>query len=432
MTQRPGGDRQFRVYWVNQFAVPPDQPGGTRHFDMARELRALGVDAHLVASDLNLTTRTYSRRSSGRSVISIHDDVEGVPFTFLSAGSYSGNDWRRVASMLVFSLLVFTHLLRVPRGRRTVVIGSSPHLFAALAAWMVARFRRLSFVLEVRDLWPESYIEMTGRTSGVQVALMRVIADLLYRRSDAVVVLAPANLDHVVGRGAVRDAVVVIPNGVDLRHFDAAVSPAVELGRDGVFTFVYAGAHGPANGLDVVLDACDRLRDRGVEGLRVALVGDGPSKADLRRRADELELTNVTFHDPVAKDNVPSMLRTADAGLMVLAPKDLFSSGVSPNKLFDYLAADLPVLTNVPGYVASIVEEAGAGLAAAPGDPEALADAMIALRERCQTGGGFEPGRPYVAAHFERTELAKRLASLLTAVTSPGEQAPKVRVRRGL
>src|SRR4051794_36374117 len=157
-------DESIRVYWVNQFAVTPDQPGGTRHYDMSSELRRRGCDVRIVASDLNLTTRSYSRRRHWWSTRAIHERVADVPFEWLSAGTYAANDWRRAASMGVFAVAVLVHMLasRVRRGS-TVFIGSSPQLFAAFATYLAARARRVPFVLEVRDLWPESYTEMTGK-----------------------------------------------------------------------------------------------------------------------------------------------------------------------------------------------------------------------------------------------------------------------------
>lgn len=410
------------VYWVNQFAVSPDQPGGTRHYEMANELRRCGVDARLVASDLNLTTRSYSRRHRWWSLRTIHEEVEGVPFAWLSAGSYSANDWRRFASMLVFGAFTFLHLLRVEvRRGNTVMIGSSPHLFAAAATWLAAKVRRVPFVAEVRDLWPESYSAMTGKTSGPEIQVMRVMADLLYRRSSAVVVLAPANRDHVIERGAEPARVSCIPNGVDLEQFGADGQAPVRLGQPERFTFVYAGAHGPANGLDMVVEACRLLHEHGNGTVGVALVGDGAVKAELEDTVSSLGLPNLVFHDPIPKDDVPAVLRTADAGLMVLADVDLFSYGVSPNKLFDYLACDLPVVTNVPGWVAEIVESSGAGTVVPAGDAPALADAMVSMaakqgNEETKLASGCD----YVAQHCDRRKLAGQLSELLTGLTSVG------------
>lgn len=423
MSEGGGGEGSLHVVWVNQYAVTPDQPGGTRHYDMASALSDEGVAAEIVASDLNLVTRAYSRRRAWWDLRARRELVGSVAFTWLTAGSYSGNDWRRILSMVMFAARAAAHLLVRQVRPPAVFIGSSPHLFAALATWAVARLRRVPFVVEVRDLWPESYTAVSGRDRGVMVRVMRTIADLLYRRSDAVIVFAPANGEHVVGRGADPDAVHVIPNGVDLRQFDIAEPAAISLGCAGRFTFVYAGAHGPANGLDIVLDACAELRRRGDERVRVVFVGDGPAKGELRARAAAMDLANVEFLPPVTKQAIPATLRSADGALMILAATELFTYGVSPNKLFDYLAADLPVVTNVAGLVTEVVEASGAGVAAASGEAGSLADAMQTL---ASGGVTTRSGRAYVAAHHDRRVLARRLAAALRGVAS-GEQSGEVR-----
>lgn len=413
-----GGAPVLNVVWVNQFAVPPDQPGGTRHYDFAAELGRRGHRVRVVASDLNLTTRRYSRRRGPRDVRAIDEDISGVRFTWLTAGAYRGNDWRRAVSMVVFGAAVLTHLVRMERHRTTVVIGSSPHLFAALGAWAAARLRRVPFLFEVRDLWPESYTEVSGRDGGPEIALMRRVADLLYRRADAIVVLAEPNVERICARGVDRSKIEVVPNGVDIDAFDGD-EQGVELGRPGAFTFVYAGAHGPANDLERVLRACALLQDRGRSDLRAVLLGDGATKESLVALADELGLDNVTFVDPVPKTAIAPTLRTADAGLMVLAPVDLFSYGVSPNKLFDYMGAGLPVLTNVPGLVSDIVAEADVGISVAPGDAEALADGMEAMADAPPVGTG-ERGRAYIRAHYDRRALVGRVEELLRGLASAG------------
>lgn len=402
------------IYWVNQFAVPPDQPGGTRHYDFAAELGRRGHRVHLVASDLNLTTRRYSRRRNGSDIRPIGEMVEGVHFTWLTAGSYRANDWRRIVSMLVFGVATFLHLLRVRRRNTTVFIGSSPQLFAALGAWAAARLRRVPFVLEVRDLWPESYTEVSGKERGPEITLMRKVADLLYRQAKAIIVLAEPNVERICGRGVDPSKVVTVPNGVDLDGVNGAEA-GVDLSSPNAFTFVYAGAHGPANDLETVVRACQLLQRRGRERVRVVLLGDGATKDGLVQLANDLTLTNVEFCDPVPKSSIAVTLGTADAGLMVLAPVELFSYGVSPNKLFDYLGAGLPVLTNVPGLVSDIVADADVGLSVLGGSADALADGMQRMAD-ASSAGVEERGRAFIRAHYDRRTLARRIEDVLRSI----------------
>lgn len=414
---RPEQD-SLQIYWVNQYAVPPDQPGGTRHFDFATELQRRGHRLRIIASDLNLATRTYSRRQGTTDVKAITENIGGVRFTWLTAGSYRGNNWRRVASMIVFGVATFHHLTRVEKDRSTVFIGSSPHLFAALGTWAAARVRRVPFVFEVRDLWPESYSEVSGKDTGPEVMLMRGIADLLYRQAAAIIVLANSNVDRICERRVKRSKIVLVPNGVDLDGFSDD-SGGIDLSTPGAFTFVYAGAHGPANDLETVVHAAHELERRDRTDIRIVLLGDGASKDGLIDLSRQLQLNNITFVDPVSKAEVGATLQTADAGLMVLAPVDLFTYGVSPNKLFDYMGAGLPVLTNVAGLVSDIVARAGVGTSVRPGDPAALAEGMAAMADN-PPADAAERGEAFIRANYDRRTLANSVEDLLTTLQSPG------------
>lgn len=367
-----------------------------------------------------MNTRRYSRRRRAFDVRAIDEDIDGVPFTWLTAGAYRGNDWQRVASMLIFGLATFVHLVRVRCRRRratTVFIGSSPQLFAALGTWAAARVRRIPFIFEVRDLWPESYTALTGKSRGPEVAVMRRVADLLYRQARMIIVLTAPNAVEICARGIDPAKVVCVPNGVDLDGFDGGESP-VDLSEDGAFTFVYAGAHGKANGLNIVVRACLLLQERGRTDLRTVLLGDGSVKDQLVNLGSRLGVRNLRFVDPVAKEAIGPTLRTADAGLMVLADVDLFSYGVSPNKLFDYLGAGLPVLTNVPGLVTDIVSQAGVGISVDAGSAEALADGMEALAD-APPDGVKERGPSFVRANFDRRVLARKVDDLLIGLVAP-------------
>jgi glycosyltransferase involved in cell wall biosynthesis len=380
---------------------------------MGRELVRQGLSVSLLASDLSLSSRSYSHRQSAWSLRSIEESHDGVHFVWLPAGAYEENNWKRGLSALIFSVAVFLRLITVRSASSATFIGSSPHVFGAFAACVAAAVRRVPFVFEVRDLWPESYEEVTGIRSGALVRIMRSMVDIMYRRAAAIVVLAPANVSAISERGVDKEKIRCIPNGVDLAAFS-------EVGRERVgdtVRFVYAGAHGPANGLQVVVDACRELSRRGVRGWEVTLIGDGPTKASLVETAGDGQIDGLTFRDAVPKDEIPAVLARFDAGLMILAPAQLFEAGVSPNKLYDYLAANLPVVNNVPGLVANIVSEAGAGINCAPGNPSALADAMTEMATRIRTDPTtHRTGRTYVGEHFDRRKLASDLVEVLGQV----------------
>jgi len=400
-----------RLLWVNHFAVAPSDGGGTRHFDLAHALRPHGWQVTIAASDFHLHSRGYTRRPTPNARAAIAERVDDVDFLWLWAAPYTTNDWRRARNWLSFS-----HSLGrlTPNGAPLpeLIIGSSPHLFAALAALRMARRLCVPFVLEVRDLWPESIVAAGGRRGPAYHAL-GLLAKYLYARADRIIVLARGTGDHLAGLGVDPQRIVYVPNGAD-------PTPAArrQSHPDAPFTLVYAGAHGPANGLDTVLDAAALIRDQAV---RIVLVGDGPSKSALQSRAAQEQLSNVEFHDPVPKTAMPALLASAHAGLMVLRDAPLFTFGVSPNKLFDYLAAGLPVVCNVPGDVAAMLRSASAGEQAADATPRALANAILRLAQ--QTPDALramgDAGRAWVGREHGRPVLAQRLDAALRALVEP-------------
>jgi glycosyltransferase involved in cell wall biosynthesis len=390
---------------VNHFAVAPDMGGGTRHFEMGRELVRRGWSVTVAASDFHLHARTYLRRRDAADRAPRTETIDGVTFAWLWAAPYEKNDHRRVWNWVSFggSLSRWVHVAERP----DVIVGSTPHLLAALAAWRAARHHRVPFVLEVRDLWPES-LAVGGARRGPSYWVLHFLARFLYRVADRIVVLAPGVGDFIARTGVASTRIVLAPNGVDVAAYGASTPTARTTLR-----LAYAGAHGPANGLEAILDAADALRDEP----RVAfeLVGDGPSKRALIEAARTRGLENVHFHEPISKREMPGFLSRCDAGLMVLKDVPLFAFGVSPNKLFDYWGASLPVVGNVPGDVADLVRQARGGIQARDASGAALADAIRALlaltpAERRALG---EQGRTWVARERDRPVLAARMDAAL-------------------
>lgn len=406
-----------RLLALNHFANPVDAPGGTRLVELTSRLE--GWDTTIVAAGRNLFTRRRtgpSRRPPGAP-----DRAAGEPgghpgrepdYRTVWTTPYASNGWARIANWVSYAVAAFVLGLRL--GRPDVVYASSPHLLTGLSGWALARRYRVPFVLEIRDLWPQVLVD-TGRLDPDSL-LYRVVHRLehfLYRRADTIVALTEGSAQVIIDSGIDRAKVTVIPNGAD----PAAMVPSAsreELRRRYGFddlTIVYAGAHGPANGLDFVLDAAAELEAEHVE-VTFVLVGDGLVKPALTRRAAEERIGSVRFLEPVPKNEIPDLLAAADVGLHVLADLPLFLYGVSPNKLFDYMAAGLPVLTNTGGEVGDLVKANDAGVAVAP--------AEIASGVRQLIGAGAERrrewgrnGQAFMAAHRSRTEMAARLQAVL-------------------
>jgi len=387
-----------RVVVLNHFAAPLGAPGGTRHVELFARLR--DWDATVIASRVNYFTRQSTRLDDD-----LYRTVPVVP--------YQGNGSARILGWLSYAVTSLLVAVRLPRP--DVVYASSPHLLAGLAGWLLARGRRAAFVLEVRDLWPVVLAEMGQLDANSHLyRALKILERFLYRRADSIVVMADGVRRVLVDEESVPPLRVhFVPNGADPADFRPPATKAVLRARYGLngFVLAYTGAHGPANGLDLVLDAAAELADE-FPHVRFLLVGDGVAKAELVGRARREGIFNVEFRDPIPKVEMPALLGAVDVGLHVLADIPLFRYGVSPNKLFDYMAAGLPVLTNTGGEVAALVEEAGAGLAVSPGGLAAGVRELARASDEQLRGWGSQ-GRSYIERTRSRTALAVRLKGIL-------------------
>ena len=381
--------RNRRVLVLNHFAAPRGEAGGTRHVELFSRLE--GWEHLIVASNLNPQT--------GRRV----GDSDG--FVTVPVMGYSSNGISRILNWVSYAVMATLRGLRV--GRVDVVYGSSPHLLAALAAWVLSVLKRAPFVLEVRDLWPKVLVDMNHMSESAPIyRALTVLEEFLYARARTIIIMAEGSRTELVARGVNADKIVYIPNGADPEDFVASAPRDDLRARYGFdrLTAVYASAHGPANGLDLLLDGAAEAPD-----VDVVLVGGGILKDSLRADAERRGLGNVRFMDPIAKDEIPDLLAAADIGLHVLADVQLFRSAVSPNKVFDYMAAGLPTLTNCPGLVSDLVAEAGAGI---PVPPTGLGQGLLQMADlsdadRAAVGSS---AKAWISAHQSRSAMAGRLA----------------------
>lgn len=390
------------VWILNHYAQEPGAFGGTRHFDLAKYLAEFGWRASIIAAGTELNT--------GRQRLAAHeaqrlDVFDGVDFLWVATPPYQGNGLGRLKNMAAYSLRALgkaTDLLPRP----DAIIGSSVHPLAAWSGLRLASRFNVPFFFEVRDLWPETLIDMgtIGRNHPIAIA-MRALEGHLYRRADRIITLLPHAYRYIRRFDVPEDKLLWLPNGIDLDRFPPPEPPA----PSSTFTFMYFGAHGGANGLDNVIAAMRLVRD---QPIRLRLIGDGPSKAALVKSA--ADLPNVSFEAPVPKDAIPALAAKADSFVFNLIDAPVFNYGISSNKLFDFMAAGRPILfacnaSNNP------VEDAKAGITVPPANPGQLADAMLKMAgmpaaERIQMG---QNGRSYVENHHDFRGLAKRLAAIL-------------------
>jgi len=408
----------MNIWLVNQYAVAPTMVGNSRHFQLARALVRRGHTVTLVASSFEHYGSRADRtlRSGERWRMDRHEDVD---FLWLRVPPYRGNSLARIWSMARFADRVRRGVGSRGQARPDVVIGSNPHLLAAWGAQRLATRLHVPFVLEVRDVWPESLIELGGYSRGHPA--MRVLAALeryLYAHAAGVISLLHEATEHIVSGGARRERIRYVPNGVDLND---APAPAPPPEHDG-FTVMYAGSHGLANALDTVLDAAKLLQaELGEDAPCFELLGDGVEKARLQHRAQNEKIASVLFHDAVPRTRVSAELARADAFVVSSQAIPLYRHGVSFNKFFDYMALARPVVSGLDAPNDPI-RDAGAGLVVPPDDPRAMAEAIatvMAMPPEERWAMGLR-GRAYVERHHDVANLARDYEEILSGVLRDG------------
>jgi len=408
----------MHILLIHQAFAALDEPGGTRHHEFARSFVQSGHRVTVITGQTSYLTG--ARRPASGWVAREFDDQGVEIIRCRSLAAWHKSFLQRLLNFMTFMILAFLTGMRV----RDVdlVWGTSPPIFQAVSAAMLARVKRKPFLLEVRDLWPYFAVEVGVLTNPQLIRMSEWLERWLYRRADQVVVNSPGFQEHVLERGARQ--VEVVPNGVDTAMFKDIppghpLRETFHLGQE--FVLLYAGAHGMSNDLDTVLGAAELLRQE--RGIKFVLLGDGKEKPALQSRAQAMALDNLYFALPVPKQQIPRWLADSDAGLAILRGIEAYKT-TYPNKVFDYMAAGRPVLLAIDGAIREVVEAAGAGIYVPPGDPAGLSRAVLSLaqdRERARCMG--QAGKEYVGEHFDRGELAKSMLSALERLVSSGERS---------
>lgn len=298
-----------------------------------------------------------------------------------------------------------------------LVIATSPQLLVGLSGWWIARWKRCPFVLEVRDLWPESLLASgIGRKDSAFIRGLEGLSRFLYRNCDRIVVVTDAFKENLTaGRGLPAGKIDVIENGVETEKFNHRVDAnglRRHLGLDGKFVVSYIGTIGYAHGLDIILQAAQRLQAILPEAM-LLLVGEGAEKDKLEGQARREGLGNIRFIPQQPRDDIPRFISASDVCLVLLRKAELFTT-VLPSKMLEFMACGRPVVLGVEGQAREILNQAQAGVCITPGEPEDLVQAVITLyRDPALRARLGKNGREFIVTHFSRRQKALQYLEIL-------------------
>ncbi len=300
-----------------------------------------------------------------------------------------------------------------------VVVTTSPQFFCGLVGLFARPIKRAPWVLEIRDLWPESIVAVGAMKKGASVRFLEWLEGFAYRQADAIVSLTRGFVPHIAARCGDPAKIAVFMNGADLSAFTKSGDPSEtkrKLGLEGKFVAAYVGTHGLAHGLDAILAAAALLKDE--PRFAFLMAGGGAEEARLRAKREQMQLDNVVMLGQRPKAEMPALWTATDASLILLKRSDTFKT-VYPSKMSEAMAMQCPIILGVEGEAKEVLEAAGAGIAIMPESAEQLAAAMRKLADDpalCAAYG--RAGRAYADQNLDRAKVAARFLALLGEVAA--------------
>jgi glycosyltransferase involved in cell wall biosynthesis len=406
----------------NHYAITPEHPGGTRHFELGRNLAGRGRRVVIFASNfIHMNFHFVEVNREGYRI----EEFGNLRFTWLRTPGYRKNNWKRLLNTLVYSRrasrlarrLLAQGIIEKP----DIIIGSTVHPFAALMASSLARELQVPFIFEIRDLWPQSFIDMGAwKEASWQSRMFAAIEKKTVSRARKIITLSPKTQSYLTERyGFPAGDIHYIPNGVKIitspftggdksQDQSQAITELRQMKRRS-FIVLYSGSLIATNKLETIIDAAEMLRSH--EKIELALIGRGQEEQRYRELIQGKNLENIRILPPVRKDEVPYLLKQAH--LLILNQGNV--QWGSSNKLYDYMASGRPVISSIHASHNDIIAEIGGGVSVTPENPWALSQAILRMwkmgsEQRTLMG---DRNIKYVKEHHDWNILSDKLASAL-------------------
>lgn len=403
--------RGANILYISHYFPPEVNAPANRVYETARAWAARGLRVKVLTGFPNhpngIIPKKYRRK------IYLRETIDGIEVhrCWLYAAANRGFV-RRIANYLsfMFSATVFG-ICRV--GRTRCVIATSPHIFVAVAGWIVSRVKRAPFIFEVRDLWPEEIVAVGAIKNRLIIRLLEKLEMFLYRRARRIIALAQGTIDILNLRGIPRRKLALIPNGIDVKRFNQRRTNRVRdrLNLNGDFLVSYIGTVGMAHQLDIILEAARLMKN--TPRLKFLIVGDGAEKDRLRRKQVQLGLDNVFMLEQQPRDEIISYYHASDCCLVHLKRAHLFEKNI-PSKIFEIMACGKPILLGTRGESKRLVSRAGCGVFF---EPENASDLVAGIR-RLKSNARWRKrlghaGYHFVHRHYSREDLADQYLAVL-------------------
>ena len=373
------------IWLLNHYANLPGKGVSLRHFNFAKELVKRGYEVHIFASSAG---HNFNFNAITDGSLYKEEIVSGVHFVYIRCSNYLGNNLKRIKNILEYTL-------RLPRiakkyaklTKPDVIIGSSMHPLTLFAGRRIAKKLESEYIIEIRDLWPESIKNVYPNFNKCLLGIFRSFEKYIYKRAKNIILTVEGGKQYILDMGWEKEIplnkISYINNGIDLSAFNKnkELYPPddKDLFDESVFKVVYTGAIRRINALDVLIDTAVLFKERGINDVKLLIWGDGDELKSCIKRTESLGLENIVFKGNVPKEYIPGIVSKADINILhqINANMDgVYKYGSSQNKKFDYLAAGKPVLCTVKTNY-DIIEQNKAGLSLDIQTPEIIMDGVL-------------------------------------------------------
>jgi len=388
------------IWIINQYVTKYEDSGGSRHLDFATEWVKQGYDVHIFASGFHYNE--YEEKVLSDNEDFKHEIINGVNVHWVRIYKYSSNNYKRFISMYSFYKNVKKYVFAKSFNKPDIVIGSSVHLLGVLAAYHISKKFNSKFIIEIRDLWPETLVRLGKISTKHPIYIgFHILEKFLYNKADSIVSLLYGAHKYI--NKFTDKKIVCIPNAFDINKLDDFKS-SIEINKN--FTIMYLGTVGVANGLNTLLHTALKLKHKNII---FRIIGNGVSKKELEEYSKSNELNNVIFEKSIPKKEVLEKLNNANVlwiGMQNSAK--LYEYGLSANKLYDYMAVKKPIIISTP-LDKNIIKDARCGISVEAENIKQLTDAILEMStmNKTELDKLGENGYKYLVDNFTIQKLSK-------------------------
>lgn len=399
----------MRILFLSDNFPPEYNAPATRTFEHCKEWVKCGVDVTVITCAPNFPQGKVYKGYKNK--LFQKDIIDGI--RVIRVWSYITRNegiFKRTLDYVSFAITSFFCGIWI---NTDVIVATSPQFFTAISGWALSFFKRKKWVMEVRDIWPESIKAVEAVKNNWIIRFLEKIELFLYKRADKIVVVTDSFRENMISKGVDEKKIAVIKNGVDISVLKPQPKDTKlinQLGLKDKFVVGYIGTHGLAHSLGFIIKSINKLND---ESFQFIFIGDGAEKKNLIILVQKLNLKNVRFLDSVPKEEIGNYLSILDVALVPLKKSDTFQS-VIPSKIFETAAKGIPILLGVDGETRRIIETYNAGLFFEPeNEIDFLTKLQLIRKQILENKNRFTKGCQQMANDFDRVKLARRMLTHL-------------------